>query len=106
MSRRTEAQIAKDIGARRPQPGSGAPAGFKGDVRLRGVVRVQDKETAKRSYSLKVDEWREIEEQALRTGEKPAMVVTFSSDDLRLAVVEYEEWVEYIKWLGGKSSMK
>lgn len=97
--RRSEEQVAKDIGARKPQPGSGAPWGFKGDVRLRGVVRVQDKETAKKSYSLKVDDWLEIEEQALRAGEVPTVTVNFYKQDVKLAVIDYRDWLMYVEWL-------
>ena len=97
--RKSEIQVAKDIGARKPQPGSGSPWGFKGDVRLRDVIRVQDKETSKKSYSLKVSDWEEIEEQALQASEMPAMTIHYKSHDVRLAVVDYQDFLEYVKWL-------
>ena len=68
-------------------------------MRLRGVVRVQDKETAKKSYSLKVDDWLEIEEQALRAGEVPTVTVNFYKQDVKLAVIDYRDWLMYVEWI-------
>jgi hypothetical protein len=60
---------------------------------------VQDKETSKKSYSLKLDDWLEIEEQALKAGETPVVTVNFHKHDVRLAVIDYRDWLEYVEWL-------
>ena len=101
---KSEQQVARDIGARKAQPGSGSPWGFKGDVRLRGIVRVQDKETSKKSYSLKLDDWLEIEGQALLSSEMPTMTINFSSHNVKVAVIDYQDWLEYVKWRADKDA--
>jgi len=102
MKRGSEIKVAKDIGAGKPQPGSGAPWGYKGDVRLHGVVRVQDKETSKKSYPIKVEDWLEIEEQALKTSEIPSFTINFSKHKIRLAVISYEDWLEFVEHIKNK----
>jgi hypothetical protein len=64
---------------------------------------VQDKETSKKSYSLKVADWEEIEEQALQASEMPTMTINFHKHGVRLAVIDYQDWLEYVQWLGSEN---
>ena len=60
---------------------------------------MQDKETSKKSYSLKLDDWREIEEQALGASETPSITINFYKEGVRLAVIDYQDWLAFVEWL-------
>lgn len=95
--RRTEERIADDLGGH-AQPGSGNQANYRGDVRVHGFLRVQEKTVQqRRSTSLKLDDWEEVRDQALRTGETPAMVFRFVEGNHWLAVIDYDEFVELMQ---------
>jgi hypothetical protein len=103
MGRDSEKHIARGIGGR-AQPGSGAPWGYKEDVRLAGVVRVQDKETdvegrRTRSISVKLDDWESVEEQALLAGETPSMVISWKRAGVKLAIIDYDDWLRFVNML-------
>lgn len=84
-----EQQLAQRITGRTIK-GSGS-GDEKGDVRLKGVVRVEAKTTQKKSFSVTRDMVEKIEAAALAAGELPAIVVEFLDDSGRptheLAVV-------------------
>jgi hypothetical protein len=96
--RRTEERIADDLGGH-AQAGSGNQANFRGDIRVHGFLRVQGKTVLKgRSTSLKLDDWEEVLDQALRAGEMPAMVYRFvEGRDTLLAVIDYDDFQELMK---------
>lgn len=77
-ARRSELELAKSTGGRR-QPASGALPGRKGDVRTNGFL-VEDKFTDAKSYTLKADDWRKIEQEAAMTppGLRPRMRITIT----------------------------
>lgn len=58
-------------------PASGA-RDTKGDVRIKGVVRLEAKTTKNKSYSLTLDTVHKIEEAATKSNEVPVIVVEFN----------------------------
>ena len=52
----------------------------KGDVRVRGVTRIECKTTTKESYSLRLKDMDTISRAAVGAGEIPAMVIQFEGD--------------------------
>jgi hypothetical protein len=97
-SRKREVAIAEDIGGRR-QPGSGNTPFMKGDVRLKGVCRIEHKDC----YGLEFKAHRKELFDKIRAecspGEQPTVVVTFR-DKITHEILEawamepYEVWVE------------
>ena len=77
-SRRQEGEVAKRIGGRKT-PASGALS-EKGDVRLKGVVRIECKTTMHKSFSITREMLGKIEDAALSSGELPALVIEFLND--------------------------
>lgn len=71
-----ERELAKRLGGK-VTPGSGNKA-VKGDVRMRGVARIECKTTQHRSFSVTLDMVRKIEDAALATDEVPIIVVEFN----------------------------
>ena len=70
-----EQEIAKRLGGK-VTPGSGAGM-EKGDVRVKGKLRVECKTTTKKSFSVTVKMLEKIELEAVSCGEDPALVVEF-----------------------------
>lgn len=52
----------------------------KGDVRVKGALRIEAKTTKNKSFSVTLDMVRKIEEAALACDELPAMVIEFIND--------------------------
>lgn len=75
-SRKQEKEIAARLGGR-VTPASGSKQ-EKGDVRVKGVLRVEAKTTKHRSFSVTLDMVAAIEEAACSAGEVPAIVVEFN----------------------------
>jgi hypothetical protein len=73
-----EAEIAKRVGGRLT-PGSGSGA-VKGDVRVKGVVRIECKTTKNKSFSVTLDMLEKIEEAAASGGELPVLIIEFIDD--------------------------
>ena len=98
-SRKQEEEIATLLGARR-QPGSGAFAHAKGDVRKKGEFRLEAKFTESDSFSLKLEELQKI---ALECGpfEKPVFTIDFLEKGTRVlkerfAVLPFEDLQEKV----------
>lgn len=70
-----EKSLAKRIGGN-VTPGSGNGS-IKGDVRKRGIVRIEAKTTKRRSFSVTLDMIDKIESAALPSGEMPVLVIEF-----------------------------
>jgi hypothetical protein len=70
-----ERDIAEEYGGR-TQPGSGNQAGAKGDVRLRGQLRIEAKFTQAESYNLKFEDLCKIAGEAT-FGELPVLFIDF-----------------------------
>ena len=71
-----EKRIAAIVqGSRTPASGS---RDVKGDVRKRGIVRIEAKTTKHRSFSVTLEMIEKIEEAAVSTGEMPVLVVEFN----------------------------
>jgi hypothetical protein len=98
ISRQKELGIMNDIGGRR-QPASGACSGYKGDVKLEGVTRIENKFTTKNSYILKRKELNKIRSEC-QGYEKPAFVIDFTDaagkTEDRWTVIQYTEWEKFI----------
>lgn len=78
-SRAQEDRVAKTTHGRR-QPGSGAFAGLKGDVKQEDFL-IECKRTDKKSISLTVKWLKKISMEALEAGKHPAMVLTLPVDE-------------------------
>ena len=91
-----ERRAAEDIGGR-VQPGSGAPAFYKGDARAAGDLRVECKTTGAKSYSLKLAEIQKIKGEALMGGaEGWAMQIEFQTgtSSKKFAVIDWQEYLD------------
>lgn len=75
-SRKQEAETAKVLGGR-VTAASGSKS-EKGDVRVRGVVRVENKTTQNKSFSVTLSMVEAIEEAALSSNEIPIIVIEFN----------------------------
>lgn len=94
-----EKELAKRLGGR-TTAASGAKD-EKGDVRVRGVARVECKTTKNKSFSVTLDMFRKIEDAALSAAEVPVLMVEFNDGNGRklgeLAVIPayyLEDFVE------------
>jgi Holliday junction resolvase len=74
-SRKQEREVARRLGGKTTLA-SGALS-EKGDVRLKGVVRIECKTTMAKSFSVTKEMIEKIEHAALSAGELPAVVVEF-----------------------------
>lgn len=74
-SKRQEASLAKTLGGKRtPASGSGA---VKGDVRVKGVVRIEAKTTKNASFAVTRKMIDAIETAAVGAAEMPVIIVEF-----------------------------
>lgn len=84
-----EKQVASLLGGK-TTPGSGSKS-LKGDVRVKGVARIECKTTSKKSFSVTTEMFHKLEEASAGSGEFPAMVVEFNDGAgrpiMQLAVV-------------------
>lgn len=90
-----ERNIAEDLGGKR-QVGSGAVPGIKGDVRVRGELRIESKITTKGSYRVELELLNKIRSECHGT-ERPAFIVSFVDKDThreidRWVLQPYEDW--------------
>lgn len=77
-SRKQEKELATKLGGRRTSAsGSGDE---KGDVRLKGIVRVEAKTTKHRSFSVTLDMIEQIEMAAVSAGEMPVIAIEFNDN--------------------------
>lgn len=76
-----EREVAKRLGGRLT-PASGAKD-VKGDVRIKGVARIECKTTKHESFSVSLKMLHKLEESALMTGEVPAIIIEFHDNDGR-----------------------
>jgi len=76
-SHNQETEIANEIGGRKTLA-SGA-LDEKGDVRIKGVVRIEAKTTQHKSFSVTREMIHKIEEAAVAFGEIPVIVVEFQN---------------------------
>lgn len=75
-SRKQEKEIAGKLGGRRTAASGSKDE--KGDVRLRGVLRLEAKTTKNKSFSVTLEMVRQIEEAALASAEMPVIVIEFN----------------------------
>jgi hypothetical protein len=71
-----ERELAKRVGGKLT-PASGA-RDVKGDVRVKGVLRIEAKTTKNASFSVSLDMIRKIEEAAALSAELPVIIVEFN----------------------------
>ena len=74
-----ERDAAKRLGGRVVKGSGSGPE--KGDVRVKGVLRLEAKCTSKNSFSVTREMVRKIEEAALGAGEVPAIEIEFLDAD-------------------------
>ena len=75
-SRKQEQEIAGRLGGRLT-PASGSKI-EKGDVRVRGIMRIEAKTTKHKSFSVTLEMIEKIEEAALSCGETPVIAIEFN----------------------------
>lgn len=75
-SKRQEKQLSIAMSARQT-PASGS-RDVKGDLRIKGVARIEAKTTKNKSFSVTMDMVEKIENAAVMSGEMPAIVVEFN----------------------------
>lgn len=75
---RLEEERVSEIMGSRATPNSGA-GDTKGDSRIHGVVRVENKHTLKDWYTLSAIEWEKLWTQAIKAGEEAVFVVNMLS---------------------------
>ena len=97
-TQRNEARVAKDHGGMRtPRSGAGH---IKGDGRVKGKYRIENKETDNLSYRFHIDEWASLTSEALKAGEVPIFHITITDRLGRrheLAVMRYQDHLGLIK---------
>lgn len=77
-AKKQERELAVRLSGRRT-PASGAKS-EKGDVRVKGVLRLEAKTTKNKSFSVTLDMIRKIEEAALASTELPVLVIEFINE--------------------------
>lgn len=75
-SRKQEKELATRLGGKKTLA-SGSKS-EKGDVRVRGVLRIEAKTTKHKSFSVTIDMVRQIEDAALCSDELPCIVIEFN----------------------------
>lgn len=78
-SPKQEAECAERLGGA-VVPGSGSGS-VRGDVRVNGILRLENKCTSKKSFSITLEMIEKIQNAALMSGELPAIQVEFLNDD-------------------------
>lgn len=86
-----EAETAKRIGGAVTKA-SGAQSFEKGDVRIKGVARLELKTTKAKSFSVTADMIDKIEGQALQAGELPVMEIEIDNQGARRNVYVIPAW--------------
>lgn len=76
-----EKTFAKGIGAK--QTSSSGRFDTKGDSRIKGIVRFDNKATQKKSYSIKLDDLQKLEKQCYLSGEEVVFQLDFLSPSCR-----------------------
>jgi hypothetical protein len=102
-SKRNERLVAEGVGAR-VQPGSGNQPGAKGDSRLRGKLRIENKDSYSNQFILRLAVLHKIMGEC-GPGEKPAVVVTFMEPHThrpreRWSIIPHTDWEEYVNAAG------
>lgn len=77
-SKKQEKGLAARVGGKLT-PASGSRE-VKGDVRIKGVVRIEAKTTKHKSFSVTLDMFHTLEEAATLSGEMPVIVVEFITE--------------------------
>lgn len=98
MNRRLERDIAQDTNGR-TQPGSGNKGRAKGDVRVKGKFRIEEKSTEAGSFRLTREVLTKITSEA-KFPELPVVVIHFT-DKERLRVLDSWAVIPYSRWLEG-----
>lgn len=75
-SRKQEKELATRLGGSKTL--ASGSKGEKGDVRVRGVLRIEAKTTKHKSFSVTLDMIRQIEDAALASDEIPCIVIEFN----------------------------
>lgn len=91
-----EEQVAAELNGK-ITPGSGNQWHSQGDVITLTHV-ISCKQTAKTSFTVTKDDWREVEKIAAGKAKGPAMALEI--DNLKLVVISYEEYVAYLNEMG------
>ncbi len=86
-SDRREKRLAKEEGGKRVA-GSGSTPFKKEDVEFKGVL-LQDKRTAGRSISVKIDDLYNLEYHAMNAGKVPVFSFLFGAE---------QEWIAFPRW--------
>lgn len=85
-SKRQESDIAQRVGGGVTKA-SGAGAFEKGDVRIKGLVRIEAKTTQAKSFRVTDEMIRKIESQALAAGELPVIEIEIGGGSQKVAIL-------------------
>ena len=77
-SRKQERELAGRLGGRRTAASGSKDE--KGDVRLKGILRLEAKTTKHKSFSVTREMVQQIEQAALSTGEMPVIAIEFINE--------------------------
>ena len=98
-SKKQEKSLAKNLGGE-PIPGSGSGA-QKGDVRVKGFVRIEAKTTKHKSFSVTRDMVDKIENAALPNNEIPVLAIEFIDEqgnpEKELYIIPSYAFQEYLE---------
>lgn len=84
-SRKQESELAGRLGGKLT-PASGSKI-EKGDVRVKGIMRIEAKTTKHKSFSVTLDMIEKIEEAAASSGELPIIAIEFNCNGKKLKEV-------------------
>lgn len=84
-SPKQELQLAERTGGK-TTPASGS-RDVKGDVRIKGIARIEAKTTSNKSFSVTREMIEKLEQHALQAGEVPAIVIEFLENGKPVAEV-------------------
>jgi hypothetical protein len=100
VSRRQEGRLARSLGGNVTKAsGATDSPSHKGDVRVQGEIRAEAKTTSRRSYTLSIDTWNKIRNEASQFGETPVMQIEFQGQagfNTKLAVIEWHQFEYYL----------
>lgn len=81
--KQTEQRRARELKGQR-QPGSGSGR-RKGDIRTSDTIE-EIKQTTKKSFSIKLDDWLKLAKYASKEGKEPSMLIIFENAGIRLCI--------------------
>jgi hypothetical protein len=93
-SKQSEKQLARQLSGRiQPSSGSLPVKNLKLDV-LTENFAIDDKATLKKSFGIKLEDWRKTRKQSFGLHRRPAMSINFTEEKVRLFVIDEQTFME------------